>query len=149
MLNYKYEFITTLNPSVQFRYGGVWVPRHPSTSVACTTMYSFTLDEDESFETLEFVSGWAIGSLRFNTTSFWSAQERPIIKSTKNPDRCCVLCWENGTLIKLPQLPGVKALTPNVIMPSINIGLLYTVDIAHPDIARSSMSKAASIDFGL
>ena len=62
------------NFSLRFRYGSVWAPRHPSTSVTGTTLYSFTLEEDESLETLEFTSGWAVGGLRFNTNKGSSDQ---------------------------------------------------------------------------
>ena len=76
MLNYikNNTLIIILNFSVRFRYGNIWAPRHPSTPVTGTSLYSLTLREDESLETLEFMSGWAIDSLRFNTNKRSSGQ---------------------------------------------------------------------------
>ena len=72
--NLKSTLVIPHNFSVRFRYGIFWAPRHPSTSVTGTTLYSFTLEEDESLETLEFKSMWVVGSLRFNTNKRSSDQ---------------------------------------------------------------------------
>ena len=69
----KDEMIVLLTFSLQFRYGNVWGPPHPTSSVG-TTLYSFALEENESFETLEFNDGWIIDSIRFNTTKRSSGQ---------------------------------------------------------------------------
>ena len=56
----------SLNSRIRVRYGDVWAPRHPSSSRG--TLHSFTIDPDETLETMECLSGWVIHMIRINTT---------------------------------------------------------------------------------
>ena len=56
----------SLNSRIRVRYGDVWAPRHPSSSGG--TLHSFTIDPDETLETMECLSGWVIHMIRINTT---------------------------------------------------------------------------------
>ena len=63
---YKAIYITSIFFRVQFRYGSVWAPSHPSSTFG--NIYTASFEGGESLETVEYKIGWTIAWLRFNTT---------------------------------------------------------------------------------